>query len=118
MDNSDPTSQLQTADSISLAMERLWTRFLPEITQRITVIESAIDAIESNHGADNLRGQAQIAAHKLAGSLGTFGLRQGTEIARLIEQVFAPGEDPTNITTLRELTKQMRSIIESRPRNV
>ncbi len=112
-DDSVPKSKENT-DSISLAMDRLWIRFRPEIMQRIAVIESAVDAVDGNHCTGELRLEAYMAAHKLAGSLGTFGLPQGTEIARLLEQAFAPEQDSASAAALPVLIKQLRFLVENR----
>lgn len=115
MNTSDPAPQpKEQVDPISLALDRLWARFLPEIMQRIAVIESAVDAVDSNCCTDDLRHQTHLAAHKLAGSLGTFGLPQGTEMARFIEQAFAPAENPTSADSLRRWIKQIRVLVENR----
>ena len=43
-----------------------------------------------------LRASAERDAHKLAGSLGTFGLQRGTELARELETTFAAGGRPVD----------------------
>jgi HPt (histidine-containing phosphotransfer) domain-containing protein len=67
------------------ALARLWTRFLPEIEQRVSIIEAAAKALTAGSLEEPQREAAHAAAHKLAGTLGTFGLHRGTEIAREAE---------------------------------
>ncbi len=70
------------------ALARMWTRFLPEIQSRAALVESAVRANLSDpllEETEVLRLAGHQAAHKLAGSLGTFGLHRGTELARRLE---------------------------------
>jgi HPt (histidine-containing phosphotransfer) domain-containing protein len=65
---------------MSEALGRLWTKFLPEIEQRLELLETAARSLEAGHLAEDDREAAHQAAHKLAGVLGTFGLHRGTEL--------------------------------------
>jgi HPt (histidine-containing phosphotransfer) domain-containing protein len=78
-----------TPPSLSDALDRLWTRFLPEIESRVCVLEVAALAQASGSLTQEQREAAHAAAHKLAGTLGTFGLHRGTELARQMELAFA-----------------------------
>jgi HPt (histidine-containing phosphotransfer) domain-containing protein len=92
------------------AMARLWAKFLPEIEQRVAVVEAAAAA-----GAlsEPEREAAHAAAHKLAGSLGTFGLQRGTELARQAELAFA---DTAKLNTqeLAAWAAELRQLVDSR----
>ena len=59
-------------------MNRLWVRHLPEIEQRVAVLESAASAHAEGRLTAELCEHAHAASHKLAGVLGTFGLAEGT----------------------------------------
>jgi HPt (histidine-containing phosphotransfer) domain-containing protein len=67
------------------ALARLWTKFLPDIEQRAQVIIAASRTLNTGSLSDEQRLCAHTAAHKLAGTLGMFGLPHGTELARKIE---------------------------------
>lgn len=67
------------------ALARLWARHLPEIENRLLLLESAAQALIAGTLAGDQREAAYQAAHKLAGVLGTFGLPRGTDLARQIE---------------------------------
>lgn len=71
------------------ALARLWTKFLPEIERRLAVLEDAAQALREGSLSAELRAAAHADAHKLAGSLGTFGLQRGTELARRAELLLA-----------------------------
>jgi putative two-component system response regulator len=67
-----------------------------DFDQRVATVEGAVDAIASGTLDHALRARAERDAHKLAGSLGTFGLQRGTELALELEAVLAPGRPPVD----------------------
>ncbi|MBA3746499.1 MAG: response regulator [Solirubrobacterales bacterium] len=63
-----------------------------DFQRRVTTLEQAVAAVAAGSLHEQLRASAQRDAHKLAGSLGTFGLPRGSDLARELEQRFAlPG---------------------------
>jgi HPt (histidine-containing phosphotransfer) domain-containing protein len=95
------------------ALGRLWTKFLPEIENRLTVLESASRSLESESLSGGERKAAHQAAHKLAGVLGTFGLHRGTELARQAELGFAE-ENAASAADLSSWIVELRLLIEHR----
>ena len=97
-------------------MDGLWVRFLPEITERVAVLEAAAQAAREGTLTGKQREAAQAAAHKLAGVLGTFGLTRGTVLARELELTFARESSPRRDAgaKLAEIAAELRSMIESR----
>ena len=79
-------------------MQELWERYLPQQLLRLQTISRAVTALESGELDSNLQNQAAADAHKLAGSLGSFGLHEASEIAQVIEAEF------TSITTNQKVT--------------
>ena len=102
-----------TKPSIADALNRLWIRFLPEIEGRITILETASQALANSSLTDEQREEAHAAAHKLSGTLGTFGLDRGTELARRAELEFekqSPSVVPAELTAwISELGLLVRS---------
>ena len=105
-----------TDATLSQVMDGLWTRFLPDIRERVTVLEAAVQAVGGGALTREQCEAAQTAAHKLAGVLGTFGLTQGTELARELELKFTreslPGRDAG--APLAAIAAELRSMVESR----
>ena len=96
------------------ALARLWTKFLPEIESRVAILEAAARAHASGSLTEQQREQAHAAAHKLSGTLGTFGLHRGTELARECEN-FLAGEHPsTPKFELESKTAELQALIRSR----
>jgi HPt (histidine-containing phosphotransfer) domain-containing protein len=98
--------------SLATALDRLWTRFLPEIRDRVAVIDSAVQSAAAGSLSAEQKQAAASAAHKLAGVLGTFSLQRGTELARQLELQF--NGVPDSAAHLSSVASEMRSLIENR----
>jgi HPt (histidine-containing phosphotransfer) domain-containing protein len=97
------------------ALDRLWTRFLPETEARINLLEDAAKALMSP-GLDARAAcrEAHQAAHKLAGTLGTFGLQYGTEIAHWVETALEEGTESPSASELASRVAELRSLVRQR----
>jgi HPt (histidine-containing phosphotransfer) domain-containing protein len=95
------------------AMARLWAKFLPDIEQRVAVVEAAAQAAAAGTLSEADREAAHAAAHKLAGSLGTFGLQRGTELAREAELAFT-GTAELDTQKLSAWIAELRILIDGR----
>ncbi|HEX8711987.1 MAG TPA: Hpt domain-containing protein [Terracidiphilus sp.] len=102
--------------ALATALDRLWARFLPEIEERLAIIESAATETAAGNLTREQRQAAQAAAHKLAGILGSFGLAEATAPAREIEQICAADSASSGESSARlsALAAALRSIVASR----
>ena len=73
----------------------IWNRHYPEMLDRVTSIDRVITATENRSLTTEIRHQARHCAHNLAGSLGTFGLPQGSKVAKQLELLLAKTTDLT-----------------------
>jgi HPt (histidine-containing phosphotransfer) domain-containing protein len=105
---------MTTTPSISDALSKLWTRFLPEIENRLALLQVAADALASGSLGTGQREAAHAAAHKLAGTLGTFGLPQGTDLARQAELLLAGDVPDSAAPQLLSWVAELQSVIRSR----
>jgi HPt (histidine-containing phosphotransfer) domain-containing protein len=98
------------------AMNRLWAQFLPQIEERVSILEKAAATLAAGSLSRELCGEASSAAHKLAGILGTFGLEQGTLLARDAEALYASPASAAEAGNerLASLAAQLRSILSAR----
>jgi HPt (histidine-containing phosphotransfer) domain-containing protein len=103
-------------EGLQTALDQLWVRFLPEIRQRTGLIEAAARALGSGGLSAGQQAAAHAAAHKLAGTLGTFGLPEGTALAREAEQLLGPEAAPGAETAPRlgELAAGLGAVADSR----
>lgn len=98
------------------ALGRLWRQFLPQMYERVAALETAAGPLAAGNLTDAQREEANSAAHKLAGILGSFGLPDGTELAREAEKLCSgePGAAPAAAARLWEITVVLRYLIETR----
>lgn len=109
------TSTVSQAPTLSEVLDQLWNKFLPQMLDRISTVEQANRALVSGKLTTELRAEAHSAAHKLAGSLGTFGLETGTALAREAEFIYSSeGSLDTSSTRLVEVAEQLRNLIAKR----
>ncbi len=111
-----PQPARSSASKLVAALDQLWTRFLPEIRNRVGLLEAAAAACAANQLSTEQHKTAHAAAHKLAGSLGTFNLAHGTGLAREFELALAGNRtpDPSVAGRLAELAAELRTIVDSR----
>ena len=106
----------QAEAALAQTLDRMWTRFLPEIRERVAVLEAAAEALGAGKLANKQLEAAQAAAHKLAGTLGTFGLMHGTDLARKLELTFVPESAPSRGVgkKLAATVAELRAMVEGR----
>jgi HPt (histidine-containing phosphotransfer) domain-containing protein len=107
-----------SAQAMSVALDRIWAQFLPAIEERVAKLKEAGDALAMRSLPEDLRTEAHAAAHKLAGVLGTFGLAQGTLLAREGEAILCgdsqPG--PAAVARFNVVVQQLRDLVAGRNR--
>jgi chemotaxis protein histidine kinase CheA len=87
---------------IEAHLAELWQRNLPVLHSRLDLLDRAASASANASLTQNDLEAARDIAHKLAGSLGTFGYQQGTDIARKLELLLLeiPPPSPDRFTPL------------------
>lgn len=78
----------QIQEIISAELVVLWERSKDKYRDRLQVLQQAVTALLSDTLSEELRKQAQVQAHTLIGSLGSFGLMEASRLSRQIEHVF------------------------------
>ena len=77
--------------SLDDALAAIWERSRPLVAERLATVEAAA----RRAGPTTRPGRRALrAAHQLAGSLGTFGLHEGSDVARAIEHELEGAADP------------------------
>jgi len=102
---------MNSGETVKRHLEELWQKHLPLMLSRLDVLTRAIDAL--SHGAihEDLKTRATEEAHKLAGSLGTFGLESASDSALRIERLLA--NRSTAVDQTAELAGNLRIVRES-----
>jgi HPt (histidine-containing phosphotransfer) domain-containing protein len=87
----------------------LWVRNRPIVEERLATLDGAAAAAAAGALKDEQRGEADMAAHKLAGALGMYGYDEGTRIARELEVLL--GEANPDAARLSGLIVELRGAI-------
>ncbi len=100
---------------IAEALKLLWQKFLPQMQERVAVLAEASSALQGGGLTAEQRTAAGAAAHKLAGVLGTFGLTEGTNLAREAEGICSSDGllDPSAAARIGAITKQLADLIQA-----
>jgi HPt (histidine-containing phosphotransfer) domain-containing protein len=106
------------AEKLERQMQLLWQEHRAEFADRVDTIESARTSLVQGMALSFVeRAEAASSAHKLAGVLGIFGLKEGTEAARKIETLLTADEAPPAEYLTRQLEPHisaLRAAIASR----
>ena len=76
---------VSSARSSEEALHAIWQKHRAGVLERVSLIENAVRALIAGELDEQLRVQAQRAAHSLIGSVGTFGFIGASEAARKLE---------------------------------
>ncbi|MEB3336712.1 MAG: response regulator, partial [Leptolyngbyaceae bacterium] len=91
---------------------KVWQRYQGQFIAHIQLLEEAMAALLRGDINAELRQQVERTAHKLAGSLGMFGLHEGTRIAQAIEQLWLTGATRSQVPQLSQWVAQLHQEIQ------
>jgi diguanylate cyclase (GGDEF)-like protein len=96
----------------------LWRKYRPSVLEQVAIIERGVAGLIAGSAAHGTREEVQREAHKLAGSVGTFGFHAASERARVIELTLANGAGLAldALPVLSAAVVSLRSEVEETPR--
>lgn len=96
---------------------KVWEKFHDTLVAQLYVLQQASQALSAGNLTPDLKQQAQQEAHKLAGSLGIFGLLEGSRIARELEDWFFPQTilDEEQAGQIATRVEQLRQMLQEKP---
>ncbi|WP_446742764.1 Hpt domain-containing protein [Silvibacterium acidisoli] len=94
----------------------IWRTNYPVMMARLVVLQNACQALDAGSLDDVTRGDAYVAAHKLAGVLGTFGLPEGSDIASQLEASLGPEGGVPDKQSFSDSVAKLEKMIEAKPR--
>lgn len=97
----------------SQAIARVCQRYLNSASQQVTVLEAAANAIGHGKLDPQLRYASQMNAHKLAGSLGCFGIAEGSQIARQIETQLRSLSSRSSQETATPVSQDINQLVQA-----
>ncbi len=84
-DEISPVNSTKLTQDSAQFLTAIWNRHYPEMLDRVASIDRVIVALQELSLTPEIRKLAWQDAHTLAGSLGTFGLSLGSQVAKKIE---------------------------------
>lgn len=101
------------------AVAAIWKRVQAVVSGRVALLEQATAALQVGILEEELRREAEQAAHKLAGCLGIFGLEEGSRLALQAEQALRAGAPLAGhqARRLAELVATLRRELEAAQRD-
>jgi len=99
------------------AVSKIWQKFKESLPEKIDVFRQVSVTLATGTLNQQLCENAKIEAHRLVGSLGSFGCAEGSKIAREIEQLL---QTPTQATPqdahkLKDLIDSLQQAIATQP---
>jgi HPt (histidine-containing phosphotransfer) domain-containing protein len=97
----------------------LWSRSQQNISERLEVLRTTHRTLRKSSTDAKARKTGADAAHKLAGILGTFGLPEGTELARRAEVMLESSAPvrPFDLDMLQRTIDQLQQMIEAKSKD-
>ena len=109
------TTQTNNRDRHKLSnITQIWSQFRDSAFERLAVLE--IVAVSASQLTDELQESARSSAHKLAGSLGSFGFPEGSKIAKQIEILLSHNPiEQTQLQQINRLTTSLKAELQHQP---
>lgn len=103
----------EPSPTLSAVLAALWQRSVPAVLDRVDAVERGVDALRRGDPSPGVREEAEREAHRLVGALGTFGLAEGSRLARELESAFAAGVvDAAAVERLAGVAAELRRQVE------
>jgi HPt (histidine-containing phosphotransfer) domain-containing protein len=93
----------------------IWDRGRGRVLERVATIAAAVEAVRDGTLDEEARAAAESDAHKLAGALGSFGMPDGTDHARVLEHAFESRPDAVDADDLAAHAAALREAVERGP---
>lgn len=102
--------QIPCSQNINSKILKVWEKHKINISKQVDIIESAALALNTNNRTIIVQQKAKDEAHKLAGSLGLFGIKEGSLLARELENLLQPNIQlkDLQVEKIKELAKLLR----------
>lgn len=109
---SGPRPPARPLPDVNAAIGALWERFKGVAFDRLETLEAAIVAQLEGRLDVTQKRRAEREAHKLAGSVGTFGFAEGSRLAREIEVLLQGALGEAETLRLSDLSVELRGVLE------
>ena len=105
----DPHSAQQKTAAL---LKQIWQKNRPLLTERLTLLQDTQELLAAGPLTEEQRSEAASVAHKLAGTLGMFGLPEATDAARELE-VLLDTHHP-NVESFNKSLRKLKAVVETK----
>jgi DNA-binding response OmpR family regulator/HPt (histidine-containing phosphotransfer) domain-containing protein len=111
-------NQSLLTEKVEILLIKIWQEYQETFTNILVLFETLVNNFYAHKLSENLRSQAHAEAHKLAGTLGSFGFPEGSEIAKEIEAILQNDQNISieNIDRMKKLINLLKLIIQQKPK--
>jgi diguanylate cyclase (GGDEF)-like protein len=81
----ETVGHFETFDQLQQALAEAWSDVRPKMLERVAFLEQVVDELKTGAISPHLRQQAASEAHKMVGTVGSYGFRFSSELSRQIE---------------------------------
>jgi HPt (histidine-containing phosphotransfer) domain-containing protein len=99
-----------SSPDLSDVIAQLWNGFRGVARSRVDLLETYEAALRAGSPDEELSQSAVAAAHKLAGSLGSYG-RPGSDAAAALERLLRT-QPPPDVEQVAELVRRLRTAVD------
>ena len=93
----------------------LWVSARERVLARITLIDDALARLAADGADAQARQEAPDESHKLAASLGTFGVAEGSRLAKDLELLLLDEAGAPDLGEAGRLSGELRAAVEAGP---
>ena len=93
-------------------MQAIWDRYLPDTRERLDLLDTAAAELAAGTLDAARVSEARETAHRLAGTVGTFGLDRASGVARHIEALLRTDLGPAEVGEVATLVADLREYLE------
>lgn len=99
---------------LGAAVAQIWMQFRGVMFERLAAAEAAATAAAAGRLSEEVRRRGERECHKLVGALGTFGLVEGSRLAREIERILGGATPlaPADVQRLSDRVRALRRLLE------
>ena len=113
--SSSDADRQQAENMVIESVNNIWQRNKESFTCQLALFEQMVVALMSDTLSEQIQHTAKLEAHKMAGSLGSFGFNEGSRLAREIEELLETEATGEQATQLQQLVSLLQQELEKTP---
>lgn len=113
--SSTDADRQQAENMVIESVNNIWQRNKESFTSQVVLFDLVVADLMSDTLSEQIQHAAKLEAHKMAGSLGSFGFNEGSRLAREIEELLESEAIKQQATQLQQLVSLLQQELEKPP---